>query len=170
MILVVVFMVAVIFFWAVLFVMPGSRKYYLPAFFSVVLLDAIVVKFIFPLFPDINSAVNFLQALLIVLISAVVIGVFLLEILGGYIVGILRNKGLTHNVSRQLTKNFYLALAPFLNAGALMLWTLLFPSLGFVSFWPNALLAGFILHFIDEGIVVPWFFKLTEATDHKRKV
>jgi len=66
-------------------------------------------------------------------------------------------------ISRTIVKNIYATAAPLLNASALILWTKLFPTLGFYNLFPDALVAGIILHYIDYGIVVPWFFRLEEA-------
>ena len=63
-------------------------------------------------------------------------------------------------LSRAVVKNIYATAAPLLNALALIMWTKLYPELGFYYIVPDALIAGTILHYIDYGVVVPWFFHL----------
>ena len=76
---------------------------------------------------------------------------------------LLEHLGFSHELAFVLVKNTYLILSPFLRGLALLIWTRIMPSLGFYRFWPDALMAGLLLDFIDHGIIVPWFFRLAEV-------
>lgn len=137
---------------------------YLFAFIGVIVLDTLCVRYVFPLFPYVNSHVSFLQAFLITFVSAVLIGIVLLEFVGGKLgIRALKRCGLPEKIAFALIKNMYLTFAPFLNAVALIIWSKFIPTLGFYEFWPAAFLAGLLLDFIDRGIIVPWFFRLNGA-------
>lgn len=141
------------------------------AFAAVITLDTLCVRYIFPLFPHVNSHVNFLQAFSITLVSAVLIGIVLLEYVGGkFGIWALKNFGLPGKIAFALIKNVYLTSAPFLNAAALIIWSTFIPALGFSKFWPAAFLAGLLLDFIDRGIIVPWFFHLNEALNNRQNL
>lgn len=137
---------------------------YALALFAVILLDTLCVKFVFPRLPRMTSQVSFLQAFIITSVSATLIGIILLEFVGGLLVyPFLQHLGIPQKLAYVLIKNSYLTLSPLLSAIALRLWTRLVPSLGFYRLWPDALLAGLLLDFVDHGIVVPWFFRIAEA-------
>ncbi len=134
------------------------------AFCAVVLLDTLCIRFMFPYLLRVRSRVGFGHAFIVTFLSAFIIGIVGLELGGGMLlVPLLQHAGLSQKLAQVLVKNAYLTLAPFLNALALILWTRFIPSLGFHRFWPDAILAGLILDFVDHGIVVPWFFRLAQA-------
>lgn len=141
---------------------------YAIAFATVVLLDTLCVVFVFPFIPRINgisvTGVSFFPALFLTFVSAVAIGIFLLEFGGGiFLKKLFELVGASPKLSRVLVKNTYATAAPLFNAVALMLWTNVYPELNFSNLFPDALIAGVILHFIDYGIIVPWFFRIEEA-------
>ena len=137
---------------------------YALAFCAVVLLDTLCVRFVFPHLPGIHSAVDLKRAFLVASVSALIIGIVCLELGGGILlVPFLERLGLSHKLAHILVKNAYLTLSPMLSGFALLIWTRLMPSLGFYRFWPDAIIAGLLLDFIDHGIIVPWFFRLAEV-------
>lgn len=141
-----------------------GRNHYASAFYAVVMLDTFAVWLVFPCLPGISSGVSLARAFTITLISAIALGIILLEIVGGwFIVGLLKKLGASEKVAIVALKSAWATLSPFLNAGALMIWTFFIPSFGFHAFWPAALYGGLILYFIDKGIVIPWFFGFRDA-------
>jgi hypothetical protein len=137
---------------------------YALAFCAVVLLDTLCVRFIFPLFPGVVCRVNLAQAFAITAVSAFLIGIIFLEGVGGLLVyPVLQGLGLPQKLAYVLVKNAYLTLSPLLSGIALLMWTRSMPALGFYRLWPDALMAGLLLDFIDHGIIVPWFFRLAEV-------
>lgn len=138
------------------------------AFTAVVSLDALCVRYIFPCLLNVGMGVSLAQAFFISLGSAVVIGIVMLEIIGGLVLmPLLKRLGCSEPLAIQIVKNAYYTSAPFLCAVALVLWTGVFPGLGFQHLWPQAILAGVVLDFIDHGIVVPWFFRIADALKEK---
>ena len=142
-------------------------KIYAIAFIAVVMLDALCVAFVFPSIPRLNGVSNMgialLPAIFITLVSAIAIGILLLEFGGGLLMNLLKRIGASKKLSRAVVKNIYATAASLLNALALIMWTKLYPELGFYYIVPDALIAGTILHYIDYGVVVPWFFHLERA-------
>jgi len=143
-------------------------KIYAWALVAVVILDTLCVTFLFPLIPRSDGShavgVGLIPAFIIVLVSSLVIGIALLEFGGKIIISILiRLYGMSPHLSLVLVKNVYATVAPILSAIALVLWNKIYPEFGFSIFFPDALIAGIILHYIDYGIVVPWSFKIAEA-------
>ncbi|MBI2041489.1 MAG: hypothetical protein HYT20_00530 [Candidatus Nealsonbacteria bacterium] len=143
-------------------------KIYAIAFIAVVILDAFCVTLVFPYLPRLdnisNAGIALLPAIFIAFVSAIVIGIILLELVGGILLkNLLERVGMSQKLSRAIVKNLYATAAPMLNAVALIMWTKLYPELGFYRIFPDALIAGMILHYIDYGVVVPWFFRLEEA-------
>lgn len=144
------------------------RRHYIYAFYTVVMLDTLCVWLVFPLLPETRSSVTFAQALLISFLSAILIGGILLEGGGNFVIKCMAEYGVKKEIGLVLVKNSYTTFAPLLNAIALISWTFLFPTLGFHSFWPGALIAGVMLDFLDRGVVVPWFFKLGDALGNSK--
>ena len=137
---------------------------YIVALGVVILLDSLCVRFIFPLLPTVKSRPTFTEAFMVSSVSAIVIGIILLEGGGGIVLlPLLQRIGLPQALAHTLVKSAYMTLAPFLSGLALIAWTRVMPSLGFGRFWPDAFLAGLMLDFIDHGIVVPWTFRIAEA-------
>ncbi len=130
-------------------------------FYSLMALDILCLKLVFPHLPAIDFQITLIQAFGITAISAVIVGVFGLGLLRFFTVKILSSFSVSKKTALGVAENIYVMSGPFANAVLMMFWTIFIPSLGFHMLWPEALLAGLILHFLDIGVARRWT-QLTE--------
>lgn len=109
------------------------------------------------------SEISLKEALIGTTVAALLLGVVLLRSVSEVAVPIMEKYGLTEKQSVTIVKNLYLTLFPFSNGLFLLLWSKVSKKMRFTKFWPEALLAGIVLHYIDIGIIVPWFFRIAEV-------
>lgn len=133
-----------------------SDKTTVLGFYSLIVLDALCVKFVFPHLPATVSDVTLIQSFSIAAISAVVMGTIGLTILRSVISNFLSLFAVSQKTGLAVAENVYIMFGPLVNAGLLMFWTLFVPSLGFHTLWPGAILGGLILHFLDIGVARRW--------------
>lgn len=139
---------------------------YTSALITVILFDALCIKFIFPRIfsSSISSDISFRESLIGAIIATFLLGIGLLSFVGGsLVVPLLEKNGFTEEQGVVIIKNLYYTFFPFSNALFLICWSKVSKKMRFIKFWPDALLAGIILHYIDIGIVVPWFFRTAEV-------
>jgi hypothetical protein len=143
-----------------------SDKAQVIGFYVLVVLDALCVKYFFPLLPSVTSEVALEQAFAVAAISATLIGVFGLASLRLFVFLMLSASNIWAWKTESLAENIYITFGPLINAFLLIFWTLFIPSLGFTEICPGALLAGLVLHFLDIGVVRKWtkYFQLNKQS------
>lgn len=104
-------------------------------------LDVWCVAVVFPSLPGVVFRIGYIDAWSITVLSAA-IAMFVLACA-------------KQLVDVRVIELLYSIFGPFTNALMLVFWSWLIPSLDFGSFWPNALLAGLVLHYLDIAVMRP---------------